>query len=161
MVCAFTGHRPQHLPWGVREEDPRCEALKTMMLAAVEQAAALGAETFLCGMARGCDTYFAEAVLEAKTRNPALRLIAMLPCPNQAHHWPLQERQRHEAICAQCDQVRVLEPVYSDGCMLRRNAAMVEQAQLLISVFDGSPGGTAKTVAYAEEKGLRILPIWL
>ena len=161
MVCAFTGHRPQHLPWKDREADPRCAALKTMLLAAVEQAAALGAETFLCGMARGCDLYFAEAVLEAKRKNPLLRLIAMLPCPEQANRWPERDRLRHEALCCLCDEVCVVEPLYTEGCMLRRNYAMIDRAQLLITVFDGTPGGTAATVAYAEQKGLQLLPIWL
>lgn len=26
--CAFTGHRPQNLPFGFREDDERCTALK-------------------------------------------------------------------------------------------------------------------------------------
>jgi hypothetical protein len=29
-----------------------------------------------------------------------------------------------------------------------------------ITVFDGSPGGTAATVHYAGEKGLKIIPLW-
>jgi hypothetical protein len=37
---------------------------------------------------------------------------------------------------------------------------MVDHAQILMTVFDGSPGGTAATVRYAETKGLRILPLW-
>ena len=45
--------------------------------------------------------------------------------------------------------------------MLRRNYAMVQEAQLLISVFDGRPGGTASTVRYAEKQGVEILPVWM
>ena len=26
-TCCFTGHRPDKLPWGVREDDPRCTRL--------------------------------------------------------------------------------------------------------------------------------------
>lgn len=161
MTCAFTGHRPQRLPWGFREEDPRCEALKIQLRAAVKRAADLGCGTFLCGMAMGCDTYFAEAVLERRREDPSVRLVAMIPCPGQADRWPEKERRRHAALCAQCDEVRVLEPSYSEGCMLRRNYAMVDQAQVLISVFDGNPGGTARTVRRAHEKGLTLLPVWL
>ena len=161
MVCAFTGHRPQRLPWGQREEDPRCRALKTLLYSAVLQASAQGCETFLCGMALGCDTYFAETVLRRKEQDPSLRLVAMLPCPEQARRWPEQDRRRYEALLAQCDRVRVLEPCYSEGCMLRRNRAMVDEAQLLISVFDGQPGGTASTVRYARERGVGILPVWV
>ena len=27
-TCAFTGHRPQHLPFGMNENDERCADLK-------------------------------------------------------------------------------------------------------------------------------------
>jgi hypothetical protein len=37
---------------------------------------------------------------------------------------------------------------------------MVDRAQILMTVFDGSPGGTAATVHYAETKGLKIIPLW-
>lgn len=161
MICAFTGHRPQRLPWGGREDDPRCQALKILLGSAVAEAVARGCDTFLCGMALGCDTYFAEAVLEKKQTDPSLRLVAMLPCPEQASRWPERDRRRYEALLARCDETRVLEPSYSEGCMLRRNYAMVQEAQLLISVFDGRPGGTASTVHYAEKQGVEILSVWM
>ena len=41
MVLAFTGHRPEKLPWGSDETDPRCAALKQQLLEAVGTAAAL------------------------------------------------------------------------------------------------------------------------
>ena len=44
--------------------------------------------------------------------------------------------------------------------MLRRNRYMVEHADLLMTVFDGSPGGTASTVAYARARGVKIVSIW-
>ena len=31
MVCAFTGHRPEHLPWRTDETDARCAALKAVL----------------------------------------------------------------------------------------------------------------------------------
>ena len=43
MVLAFTGHRPEKLPWGSDESDPRCEALKQQLLEAVRAAAGEGA----------------------------------------------------------------------------------------------------------------------
>ena len=29
--CAFTGHRPQNLPFGFREDDERCTTLKKIL----------------------------------------------------------------------------------------------------------------------------------
>lgn len=161
MICAFTGHRPGHLPWGGDETDARCVALKELLRRRIEEAAGQGCTEFLCGMARGCDTYFAEAVLALRSVWPELRLTAMLPCPDQAARWPEEDLARHRALCARCDRVEVLEPSYSPGCMLRRNYAMVERAQMLITVYDGSGGGTGSTVRYARRCGLRLLPVWL
>lgn len=159
MVCAFTGHR--RLPWGGDEADPRCVALKILLRARVAAAADLGCRTFLCGMARGADTYFAEAVLALRRTRPDLALEAMLPCPTQADGWSAADRDRWNRLLAACDRVTVVEPRYAPGCMLRRNRAMVDRADLLITVYDGSGGGTASTVAYARRRGLRLLPVWL
>ena len=61
--CAFTGHRPGKLPWGEDESDLRCIALKAKLRAAVESAIHEGMQHFICGMAEGCDLYFAETVM--------------------------------------------------------------------------------------------------
>ena len=141
MVCTFTGHRPERLPWGSDERDARCAALRTLIQRAVTQACADGFDAFLCGMARGCDMYFAEAVLAARETFPQIRLTAMIPCPTQP-------------VC-------VLEPVYSDGCMLRRNRAMVDAAERVITVYDGgAAGGTAAAVRYAQRRGRELVRLW-
>ena len=161
MICAFTGHRPQKLPWGSREEDPRCQALKTLLEQAILQAADRGFHTFLCGMALGCDLYFAEAVLQLKAQRPQLQLEAVVPCPGQSDRWSRADADRYGRLLQQCDRVTVLEDCYTEGCMTRRNRAMVDRARLLITVYDGSGGGTGQTVAYAERLGVELLPLWL
>ena len=162
MICAFTGHRPEHLPWGRDEDDPRCRALKILLRRTVQQVYDRGFRTFLCGMARGCDQYFAEAVLAARADGAQdAQLCALVPCPSQPDGWRAWEQARYRRLLADCDSVEVLEPVYSAGCMLRRNRAMVQRASLLISVFDGTPGGTAATVRLAEELGITVLPLWI
>ena len=69
-TCCFTGHRPERLPWGRREGDPRCAALKRKLYAAVNAAYESGMRYFICGMARGSDFYFAEAVLALREKYP-------------------------------------------------------------------------------------------
>lgn len=161
MVCAFTGHRPEKLPWGADENDPRCRALKVMISRAVEQAADAGITVFCCGMARGCDLYFAEAVTALRKARPELRLEAWLPCPTQADRWRESERVRWEKLLDCCDAVHMVEHCYSSGCMLRRDKAMVDGADLVLSVWDGSSGGTGWTVRYAKRQGKRIQALWL
>ena len=162
MVCAFTGHRPAHLPWGTREADERCLALKQLLRKAVLAAYGDGCRTFLCGMARGCDLYFAETVLTLRDEGtcPDALLTAMLPCPSQTSRWPADEQVRQAALLRRCDSVRMLESAYSEGCMLRRNRAMVDECDRLITVYDGRQGGTAATVRYARAQGRTIVPLW-
>jgi uncharacterized phage-like protein YoqJ len=159
--CCFSGHRPEKLPWGSNENDERCVALKRRLWDAVETAYEEGYRHFICGMARGCDFYFAEAVLALKGEGLPVRLEAWLPCPEQSNHWPEEDRERYERILLDCDGVYILEPQYSEGCMLRRNRAMIDRCDWLISVWDGSRGGTASAVRYARLKAVPIEALWL
>ena len=162
MICAFTGHRPERLPWGQNEDDARCAALKTLLRRTVREVYDRGFHTFLCGMARGCDQYFAEAVVAAWADGAQYaRRCALVPCPSQPDGWDAASRTRYWALLAACDRVEVLEDHYSPGCMLRRNHEMLRRAQLLISVYDGTPSGTAATVRRAEQQGIEVLPLWM
>ena len=87
-TCCFTGHRPEKLPWGSDETDPRCKALKQKLQDAVSAAYDEGMRHFICGMARGCDFYFAEAVLALRAEKQDVTLEAAVPCPTQADNWP-------------------------------------------------------------------------
>lgn len=158
---AFAGHRPEKLPWGQNESDPRCAALKIQILRAVEQASDRGVTTFLCGMARGCDFYFAEAVLALKASGRDAALEAYLPCPSQPDFWPEEDRHRYQQLLTRCDAVYMMEPEFSEGCMLRRNRAMAERCDVLLTVYDGSSGGTAAAIRYARQIGKKLESLWL
>ena len=161
MICCFTGHRPEKLPWGREESDPRCAALKQRLIQSIRHQITQGVDTFICGMARGCDFYFAEAVLELRGEGAPIRLEAMLPCPEQPSRWPVEDAARYEQILLDCDAVYLTEARYSEGCMLRRNRAMIDRSHRMISVWDGSRGGTGSAVRYAKQKGLVIDSLWL
>ena len=159
LTCAFSGHRPEKLPWGEDESDPRCQALKIQMERALRTLCQEGCTRFLCGMARGTDLYYFE-VLERLREEFPLTVEAVVPCPSQSESWPREQQLRYLRDLGRCDRTTVLEEHYSEGCMLRRNRYMVEQADVLLTVFDGSPGGTAATVRYARARGLRIVSLW-
>ena len=53
MKLAFTGHRPESLPFGENENDPRCVRLKAMLLTEIMDRAKAGYDTFYTGCARG------------------------------------------------------------------------------------------------------------
>ena len=157
--CAFTGHRPGKLPWGEDESDLRCIALKAKLRAAVESAIHEGMEHFICGMAEGCDLYFAETVLVLKSTYPHVTLEAAIPCPSQADGWGEAQKSRYRDILARCDYETMVQQSYTPGCMQRRNRYMVDHASLLIAVNDGACGGTRSTIEYAFKRGVNVLDI--
>ena len=157
--CAFTGHRPGKLPWGEDESDLRCIALKAKLRAAVESAIHEGMEHFICGMAEGCDLYFAETVLALKSTYPHITLEAAISCPSQADGWGEAQKSRYRDILARCDYETMVQQSYTPGCMQRRNRYMVDASRILIAAFDGRPGGTARTLEYAALRKLEIIQL--
>ena len=88
VSCCFTGHRPDKLPWGFDEGDPRCAALKASIARELERLYGRGYRHFISGMAQGCDLYFAEAALALRERYPDVTVEGAVPCPTQADRWP-------------------------------------------------------------------------
>lgn len=158
-TCCFTGHRPEKLPWGKNEKDPRCLMLKARLRDAVEVAFAEGKRHFICGMARGCDFYFAEAVIALRRREPEVTLEAAIPCAAQSASWSQQQRERWARLVEACDRRFVLQDAYTPDCMHRRNRYMVEHSSLVIAVYDGSDGGTRRTLEYAIREKVPFVDI--
>ena len=161
QTCCFTGHRPMKLPWGMNEDDPRCLMLKAELAARLEGLYALGFRRFLCGMAIGCDMYFAEAVLALREDHPDVRLEAVIPFGDQPGRWNERQRRRYNSLIDRADRVTVLQTVYTSDCMMRRNRWMVDRSSVLLACYDGRPGGTMNTILYAERSGLRVILIEL
>ena len=154
-TCCFTGHRPNKLPWGTNEGDPRCTALKQQLARAVERAYEAGCRHFICGMARGCDLYFCQAVLTLREHCPDVTVEAAIPCQTQTDNWPARERAQHAVLLDQCNFETMVQHHYDRGCMMRRNRYMVDRSCRIIAVYDGIPsGGTANTLAYALKQEL-------
>ena len=150
-TCAFTGHRPQHLPFGMNKNDERCvklkEELKEQIINLIETE---GVTHFITGMALGVDLYAAEIVLDLKACYPNITLESAIPCETQAVKWSMTQRERYYDIAAQCDKETMLQSHYSPDCMDKRNRYMVDHADFIIAVWDGRHSGTGKTVTYAR-----------
>ena len=158
-TCCFTGHRPASLPWGSREEDRRCQYFKQELAASLEGIYDSGYTHFLCGMALGCDTWFAEAVLALRELHPEVTLEAVIPCGSQPDKWNVAQRKRYNRLLDASNKVTVLQIAYTPDCMMRRNRYMVDHASLLLAAFSGRPGGTMNTIVYAQRQGLTLITI--
>ena len=156
-TCAFTGHRPHKFPWKTNEADPRCAALKAVLVEQVGKLVAAGATDFYSGMADGSDVWLSQIVLDLRKKNPALKLHCFLPCEGQTDKWSSSAQERYHAILEQADSVVYTSRKYYDGCMLDRNHRLVDAASLLLSVYNGERrGGTAATIRYAQKLGREI-----
>ena len=155
--CSFTGHRPTKLPWRGNENDPRCLELKAQIAASLEGIYESGYRHFLCGMALGCDTYFAEAVLALRERCPDITLEAAIPCDTQSDKWNKKQKEIYQRILSQCDSITYVSHVYTPDCMQRRNEYMISRSSLLLACYNGSFSGTMKTLLLAEREGLQTI----
>lgn len=158
-VCTFTGHRPQHLPFGFLEYDPRCIALKKVLRSEITRLIEQGVTHFISGMAIGVDMYAAEIVIGLKNVYSNITLEGVLPCKSQAQKWSKSLQQRHAEILFQCDKHTCLQESYTPDCMQKRNQYIVNQADVILAVWDGRGGGTANTVKYAlsQNKPVRVI----
>ncbi len=147
--CCFTGHRI------IPAQDLACisETLPQTLRTFIDS----GVTEFICGGALGFDTLAAKAVLRQKQQFPHIRLSLVLPCRDQAVRWSAAQRETYDAILAQADDVEYLFDHYVNGCMQMRNRRMVDRADVCVAYCTGKAGGTAYTVKYAKEKGVRLL----
>ena len=79
MNLAFTGHRPESLPYGSNELLPACVQLKAVLLEEIIHSTANGYDTFLADGARGGDIIFAEQVLLARATECPFISSALFP----------------------------------------------------------------------------------
>lgn len=158
-VCSFTGHRPEKM--GITEETSgECLALKLKLREVVADLLKRGYKTFITGMARGVDTWAAEAVLEASYKDKLkLKLYAAVPYPGQCEKWYYWEQDRYEEILRQCNGVFVMCKSYTHHCMAWRNSFLVKYGDPLVAVFNGEPGGTANTIEMARKKNREIITV--
>ena len=157
-TCCFTGHRPNKLPWGSDEGDPRCVALKERLRESLKVAYDDGYRHFLCGMALGCDLYFCEAALDLRDRRQGVTVEAAVPCEEQAARWRERVRARYASLLERCDYETLVQHQYTPGCMQRRDRYMVDRSQRIIAAYDGrTAGGTLYTLTYAMRQGLETV----
>jgi uncharacterized phage-like protein YoqJ len=143
----------------MRETDPRCVALKDQIAATLDGIYETGYRRFICGMAIGCDMYFAEAVLALKDLHGDVTLEAAIPFGDQPGRWNEKQRRRYNSLIDRADRVTVLQTVYTSDCMMRRNRWMVDRSSILLACYDGRPGGTMNTILYAGREGVKVIVV--
>ena len=157
VSACFTGYRGNKFPFSLQHENPGLMRLCERLEEAVQQAANEGYTDFYCGGAWGFDILAGEAVLRARQLHEGLRLYCILPHEGQARGWDADWLRRYERMLHACTGTKVLSREWTRSCYHERNRYMVDRCSRLICYFDGQPGGTAYTVRYALQKGVRLI----
>ncbi len=150
-ICCFTGHRA--LP---RE---KAEALGAALENVLVRLIQSGVTDFRAGGALGFDTFAALKVLELRERYPKISLILYLPCQNQQKNWSEYDKNVYAQILSVADETIYVSEQYFSGCMQKRNRALVDGADSCVAFCNSEKGGTAYTVKYAKDKGIRVINI--
>lgn len=165
---AFTGHRPNKIG-GYDPKHPQRVAVTDAISSALRRAVAKYGQTHevvvISGGALGVDT---DAAREANKMG--LRFVIAAPCRGQDGRWPAKAKETYRKMCRFAD-AELAQQLCSDSetveggviyvtntgytgakVMQDRNIWMVDHADAVVAIWDGSSGGTANCVGYAKEQ---------
>jgi uncharacterized phage-like protein YoqJ len=145
MNLAITGHRPDKLG-GYSERV--ATALRGFAIDEMSRYVGQGDFRVYVGMAIGFDQAIAWACGELR-----IPFVACIPCDNHDAKWSPSMQGRSRLLLERADQVVVVSPgPYAVWKMQKRNEFMVDNADELLALWNGSSGGTANCVRYAERR---------
>lgn len=110
-------------------------------------------------MALGIDLCAAQIVIDLKEDYPKITLEAAVPYKNQTLKWSKENKKAYNQILLNCDKISVLQDSYTLNCYMKRNRYMVDKADFVIAVWNGSKSGTGNTVKYAQKCNKRLYVI--
>lgn len=117
-----------------------------------------GYDTYLVGMAVGFDTICFN-ILDKLREEYDIKIIACIPCKDQAKYFTESQKEEYERIVALADEKRIFSEKFTSYCMHRRNCYMVDNASVIISYLNKTFGGTYNTVKYAEKKNKKVINV--
>lgn len=147
MELGVTGHRPDKLG-GWKPPNP---VYNYVMDQLDEWLVRLHPDLVYTGMALGVDTWMAQACIATN-----IPFVAVVPFHGFHSKWPPHSQIEFANLLTKAHSVIYTtagEVPYSPMLMQIRNQWIVDHADEMLAVFDGSPGGTANTVRIARASG--------
>lgn len=150
MIIAGTGHRPDKLGgYGL----PVKQKLYKIAFKWLEENRV---NKVISGMALGWDQALLRAAIDL-----GFYTIAAIPFPSFYVKWPQQAQQEAIELLSLASEVKTVnKDPYSKIKMHLRNEWMVNHCDKVLALWDGSQGGTASTIRYAELKNKPIINLW-
>lgn len=150
-IIAYAGHRPDKLG-GWNPAHPVVGRVKAAIRGSL---ISLAPSMVISGMALGVDQWAAWESVDL-----GVSFTAALPCDGMDEVWPIRSRAEFRRLLALATRVHVVSPgPYKPWKMQRRNEWMVDNSARLVTVHDGSSGGTYNCIRYAESVSRAIYPL--
>ena len=152
QTCCLTGHRK--IPPG--EERKIMVRARNILLRLIRDH---NVRYFGVGGAVGFDMLAAEYLLNLKAHEEQqIKIISVLPYPawRETEDWTDELRHRAETILRACDKVVYVRPEFETGVFLLRDRKLVDGSAYCVSYCNRPRTGTAYTVKYAMEHGVKV-----
>lgn len=152
MIVTFCGHSKINTGWN---------KIRAQLSVAVEKLIQEGAALFFSGGYGDFDWMAASVLHELKGRYPHIQSILVLAYLNREQDWDEERHEAWEEDLKLYDGTVYppLESVPKRLAIVRRNAWMVDEADVAAAYVCHSWGGAAKTLEYAQRKGKRIISL--
>jgi uncharacterized phage-like protein YoqJ len=112
----------------------------------------------ITGMALGVDQWAAEVCIHHE-----IPFAAFIPYPDHGSNWPPHAQAHYQWLLSKAYQTVVVNPNpgFDGRKMHARNEWIVQNCELLLAVYNGTPGGTQNCLGTAARlnREIRYLPI--
>ena len=152
QTCCLTGHRI--IPPG--EEQKIYTRTRYILQKLIREK---NVRYFGVGGAVGFDMLAAEYLINLKAhREQQIRIISVLPYPawRETEDWTDELRWRQEKILRASDKIVYVKPEYEKNVYLLRDRKLVDGSAYCVSYCNRPRTGTAYTVKYALEHGVKV-----
>jgi len=153
VIVSITGHRPSKLGKEYGFIGPYTDYIKGELFKHIDE---LKPSKIISGMALGVDQIWEKCGIRR-----GIRVVPAVPFEGQESVWPEKSKRLYKLILENSlvEKFVVSDGGYSVSKMQTRNEWMVDNSDILIAVWDGSNGGTANCVEYAESLGKKTIRI--
>lgn len=152
---AVTGHRPDKFSPtsnprdGYKIPNPYYDLV---MLLAAEALQRIKPDYVLTGMSLGFDQWIADLCVAL-----GIPFVAALPFAGQEQKWPPQSQAKYHLLLSKAyAKYIVCAGGYESWKMQKRNEWMVDSCHKVLAAWNGSSGGTANCITYAQSRGKDI-----
>lgn len=177
MKICFTGHRPEKLGgynWNTSKNLAIIREIRIALLKLIEEENPNKIE-FICGGALGTDQMSFEVCYRLKEFYKGkikITIEVAVPYKNQPKKWfnkvdinryysQLERADKVTEVDSVAGYIRTKTPIgeHNNYKLQIRNEYMVDSSDIVVAIYDGSRGGTANCIEYAEKKDKRIIVI--